>query len=57
MLRVDQAIITYHLMVDLGLKPVTQRMRYFSNDCRYFVKKEVDMLLVASYILEVKYPG
>ncbi|XP_019184269.1 PREDICTED: uncharacterized protein LOC109179160 [Ipomoea nil] len=55
--EVDRSIITHRLAVDPDLRPVDQKRRHLSNDRMDFVKREVDTLLAAGHIQEVKYPG
>ncbi|XP_019189544.1 PREDICTED: uncharacterized protein LOC109183972 [Ipomoea nil] len=53
---VDGSIIAHRLAVDPDHRPVVQKKRYLANDRREFVKKEVNTLLAAGHIREVKYP-
>ncbi|XP_031102019.1 uncharacterized protein LOC116005926 [Ipomoea triloba] len=53
---VDRSVICHRLAVNPNHKPVIQKKRYLSGDRREFVKKEVETLMVAQHIREVKYP-
>ncbi|XP_019180204.1 PREDICTED: uncharacterized protein LOC109175395 [Ipomoea nil] len=52
----DRSIIAHRLAVDPNHRPVVQKKRYLANDRSEFVKKEVNTLLAAGHIREVKYP-
>ncbi|XP_031124240.1 uncharacterized protein LOC116026954 [Ipomoea triloba] len=53
---VDRSVICHRLAVNSNHKPVIQKKRYLSADRREFVKKEVETLMAAQHIREVKYP-
>ncbi|XP_031099734.1 uncharacterized protein LOC116003935 [Ipomoea triloba] len=53
---VDRSVICHRLAVNPNHKPVIQKKRYLSADRREFVKKEVETLMAAQHIREVKYP-
>lgn len=56
MLGVDRSIITHWLAVDPTYRPVVEKKRHLSTHRRELVKKEIDALLAAGHIPEVKYP-
>ena len=50
------SLIQHHLNVDLGKKPVQQKMRIFSPERNKVVMDEINKLLAAKFIREVHYP-
>ncbi|XP_074288062.1 uncharacterized protein LOC141613221 [Silene latifolia] len=56
MIRIDPSVITNKLSVDLGCKPIQQRRRKFAAETNKVINHEVDSLLAANKVREVKYP-
>ena len=49
--------LTFHKMNTITLaKPVRQKIRHFHPDCHHIIQTEVDNLLRAGFIIEIKYP-
>ena len=49
--------VAYHkLNIISAAKPVRQKVRHFHKDRQQIIQKEVDNLLRAGFIREVKYP-
>ena len=56
MVRISSMVASRKLNVIPVAKPVRQRARRFHPDRHQIIQTEVDNLLVASFIREVKYP-
>ncbi|KAK0592896.1 hypothetical protein LWI29_027400 [Acer saccharum] len=56
MLGVDPKVISHHLSTDPEFRPVVQKRRLFNPERSVAIKKEVEKLLSAGSIREVKYP-
>ncbi|XP_074318385.1 uncharacterized protein LOC141655193 [Silene latifolia] len=56
MIGIDPSIITHKLSVDPKHKPIQQRRRKFAAERNKVINQEVDSLLAAKKIREVKYP-
>ncbi|KAL0400245.1 UNVERIFIED_CONTAM: hypothetical protein Sradi_2367800 [Sesamum radiatum] len=53
---IDPRVITYHLNIDPGIKPVKQKKRYFGPEKDKVIQAEVDKLMAAGYIEEIQFP-
>ncbi|KAK0583404.1 hypothetical protein LWI29_036581 [Acer saccharum] len=56
MLGVDPRVISHHLSINPEFRPVVQKRRLFNPERSVVIKKEVEKLLSAGSIREVKYP-
>ncbi|KAK0595554.1 hypothetical protein LWI29_007808 [Acer saccharum] len=56
MLGVDPKVISHHLSTNPEFRPVVQKRRLFNPERSVAIKKEVEKLLSAGSIREVKYP-
>lgn len=56
MTGVSPTIITHRLNIDPAVKPVRQKKRTFAADRNQGIHKEVDQLLKADTLFDVKYP-
>ncbi|KAK0605493.1 hypothetical protein LWI29_027475 [Acer saccharum] len=56
MLGVDPRVISHHLSINPEFRPVVQKRRLFNPERSIAIKKEVEKLLSAGSIREVKYP-
>ncbi|KAK0589177.1 hypothetical protein LWI29_010709 [Acer saccharum] len=56
MLGVDPKVISHHLSTNPEFRPVVQKRRLFNPERSAAIKKEVEKLLSAGSIREVKYP-
>ncbi|XP_074300236.1 uncharacterized protein LOC141631470 [Silene latifolia] len=56
MIGIDPSVITHKLSVDPSYKPVQQKRRKFASERNQVINQEVDNLLAAGKIREVKYP-
>ncbi|KAK0591390.1 hypothetical protein LWI29_000931 [Acer saccharum] len=56
MLGVDPKVISHHLSINPEFRPVVQKRRLFNPERSVAIKKEVEKLLSAGSIREVKYP-
>ncbi|KAK0603822.1 hypothetical protein LWI29_009058 [Acer saccharum] len=56
MLRVDPRVISHYLSINPEFRPVVQKRRLFNPERSIAIKKEVEKLLSAGSIREVKYP-
>ncbi|KAK0580513.1 hypothetical protein LWI29_002813 [Acer saccharum] len=53
---IDTNVISHYLSIDSGFRPVVQKRRLFNPERSITIKKEVEKLLSARSIREVKYP-
>jgi hypothetical protein len=53
MRRVPTELIEHELHLDPKAKPVKQRLRHFTQDKKYAIKKEIARLLDTGFIKEV----
>ena len=53
---IDPMLSSHKLNIILAAKPVRQKVRHFHPDRHQIIQKEVDNLLRAGFIREVKYP-
>ena len=53
---IDLTVITHKMNVSLSFKPVTQKRRSFTLERKKVINEEVNKLLQAKAIREVKYP-
>ncbi|KAK1583598.1 hypothetical protein Q3G72_025383 [Acer saccharum] len=53
---IDTNVISHYLSIDSGFRPVVQKRRLFNQKRSSAIKKEVEKLLSAGSIREVKYP-
>ncbi|XP_070039298.1 uncharacterized protein [Nicotiana tomentosiformis] len=56
MLGLDPKVAVHHLAVKNGVRPVKQAQRRFRPDLVSLIKSEVNKLIEAGFICEVKYP-
>ena len=56
MTRIDPTLASHKLNVIAPTKPVRQKIRRFHPDRHQIIQNEVDNLLRAGFIREVKYP-
>ena len=56
MIRIDLMLTSHKLNVIPSVKPVRQKVRRFHLDRHQIIQTEVDNLLRAGFIREVKYP-
>ncbi|KAJ0835617.1 putative nucleotidyltransferase, Ribonuclease H [Helianthus annuus] len=56
MIGISKDIITHKLGIDRSFKPIHQKWRKFAPERNAIIQKEVDKLLRAGMIREVKYP-
>ena len=54
--RLDESVALHHLDVDPNREPVKQRRRMFTPERQEAIDVEVDKLLAADIIFEIKYP-
>ena len=55
MIGVNSTVASHKLNIILTAKPVRQKMRRFHPDCHKIIQTEVDNLLRAGFIKEVRY--
>ncbi|KAL0411742.1 UNVERIFIED_CONTAM: Pro-Pol polyprotein [Sesamum latifolium] len=53
---IDPKVITHHLNIDPGIKPVKQKKRHFGPEKDKVIQAEVDKLIVAGQIEEIQFP-
>ncbi|KAL0423636.1 UNVERIFIED_CONTAM: Transposon Ty3-G Gag-Pol polyprotein [Sesamum radiatum] len=53
---IDPGIITHHLNLDPGVKPVKQKIRHFGPKKDKIIQEEVNKLLLAGHIKEIQFP-
>ncbi|KAK1576224.1 hypothetical protein Q3G72_012019 [Acer saccharum] len=53
---IDTKVISHYLSINLEFRPVVQKRRLFNPERSIAIKKEVEKLLFAGSIREVKYP-
>ncbi|KAL0433681.1 UNVERIFIED_CONTAM: hypothetical protein Slati_2702400 [Sesamum latifolium] len=53
---IDPKVITHHLNIDPGIKPVKQKKRHFGPEKDKIIEAEVDKLMVAGHIEEIQFP-
>ncbi|KAL0312297.1 UNVERIFIED_CONTAM: hypothetical protein Sradi_5629000 [Sesamum radiatum] len=53
---VDPKVITYHLNIDPGIKPVKQKKRHFGPKKDKVNQAEVDKLMAAGHVEEIQFP-
>ena len=56
MVRINSTVASHKLNIISTAKPVRQKVRHFHPDCHRIIQTEVDNLLRACFIREVKYP-
>ena len=56
MVRIDPTLASHKLNIIATAKPVRQKIRHFHPDRHQIIQTEVDNLLSAGFIREVKYP-
>ena len=55
MARIDPTLASHKLNIIATVKPIRQKIRNFHPDCRKIIQTEVENLLSAGFIKEVKY--
>ena len=55
MTGIDQMLASHKLNIIPAAKPVRQKVRHFHPNCHQIIQTEVDNLLIAGFIREVKY--
>ncbi|KAL0439207.1 UNVERIFIED_CONTAM: Retrovirus-related Pol polyprotein from transposon [Sesamum latifolium] len=53
---IDPKVITHHLNIDPGIKPVKQKKRHFGPEKDKVIQAEVDKLMAAGHIEEIQFP-
>ncbi|KAL0394719.1 UNVERIFIED_CONTAM: Pro-Pol polyprotein [Sesamum latifolium] len=53
---IDPKVITHHLNIDLGIKPVKQKKRHFRPEKDKIIQAEMDKLIAAGHIEEIQFP-
>ncbi|KAL0458472.1 UNVERIFIED_CONTAM: hypothetical protein Slati_0474400 [Sesamum latifolium] len=53
---IDPKVITHHLNIDPGIKPVKQKKRHFGPEKDKVIRAEVDKLMAAGHIEEIQFP-
>ncbi|KAL0286879.1 UNVERIFIED_CONTAM: hypothetical protein Sradi_7137600 [Sesamum radiatum] len=53
---IDPRVITHHLNIDPSYKPVKQKKRHFGPEKDKIIQAEVNKLIVAGHIKEIKFP-
>ncbi|KAL0444235.1 UNVERIFIED_CONTAM: hypothetical protein Slati_2146200 [Sesamum latifolium] len=53
---IDPQVITHHLNIDPGVRPVKQKKRYFGPEKDKVIQAEVDKLMAAGHIEEIQFP-
>ncbi|KAL0445524.1 UNVERIFIED_CONTAM: hypothetical protein Slati_1680300 [Sesamum latifolium] len=53
---IDPKVITHHLNIDPGIKPVKQKKRHFGPEKDKVIQAEVDKLMTAGHIEEIQFP-
>ncbi|KAL0361963.1 UNVERIFIED_CONTAM: Transposon Ty3-G Gag-Pol polyprotein [Sesamum radiatum] len=53
---IDPKVITHHLNIDTSTKPVKQKKRHFRPEKEKIIQIEVDKLMAAEHIEEIKFP-
>ncbi|KAL0455236.1 UNVERIFIED_CONTAM: hypothetical protein Slati_0862800 [Sesamum latifolium] len=53
---IDPKVITHHLNIDPGIKPVKQKKRHFGPEKDKVIQAEVDKLMIAGHIEEIQFP-
>ncbi|KAL0433973.1 UNVERIFIED_CONTAM: putative enzymatic polyprotein [Sesamum latifolium] len=53
---IDPKVITHHLNIDPGIKPVKQKKRHFRTEKDKIIQAEVDKLMAARHIEEIQFP-
>ena len=56
MVWINQIVASHELNIIPYARPVREKVRRFHPDCHQIIQTEVDNLLRASFIREVKYP-
>ena len=56
MVRINPTMASHKLNIVSTAKPMRQKVRHFHSDCHQIIQTEVDNLLRAGFIREVKYP-
>ncbi|KAL0385622.1 UNVERIFIED_CONTAM: hypothetical protein Sradi_2956500 [Sesamum radiatum] len=52
---INPKVITHHLNIDSGIKPVKQKKRYFGPEKDKIIQAEVDKLMAAGHIEEIQF--
>ncbi|KAL0405653.1 UNVERIFIED_CONTAM: hypothetical protein Slati_3879200 [Sesamum latifolium] len=53
---IDPKVITHHLNIDPGVKPVKQKKRHFGPEKDKVIQAEVDKLMATGHIEEIQFP-
>ncbi|KAL0439946.1 UNVERIFIED_CONTAM: hypothetical protein Slati_2477600 [Sesamum latifolium] len=53
---IDPKVITHHLNIDPGVKPVKQKKRHFGPEKGKVIQAEVDKLMAVGHIEEIQFP-
>ncbi|KAL0295550.1 UNVERIFIED_CONTAM: Retrovirus-related Pol polyprotein from transposon [Sesamum calycinum] len=53
---IDPSVITHHLNLDPGVKPVKQKKRHFGPEKNKIIQREVNKLLSGGHIKEIQFP-
>ncbi|KAL0428147.1 UNVERIFIED_CONTAM: Pro-Pol polyprotein [Sesamum latifolium] len=53
---INPKVITHHLNIDPGIKPVKQKKRHFGLEKDKVIQAEVDKLMTAGHIEEIQFP-
>ena len=57
MAGIDSSLTSHKLNITASTKPIRQKIRRFHPDRHQIIQTEVDNLLRAGFIIEVKYPN